>query len=146
MIRSSAFVSLLLTATLSVACSEPAAAPSPTAQSGASSISDGVWRLQSFQRSDSTVVPVADPSRFTLEVGADGRLGVRADCNRCSGSYSESSGRLKVGSAMACTKAFCSTAPLDTQYAAALSDATLVRTGDDTLEAVSGAGVLRFVR
>ena len=109
-------------------------------------MTDGVWRLQSFRRSDSTVVPVPDPDRFTIEVAADGRLAVRADCNRCSASYSESGGTLRVGPVMACTKAFCSTAPLDTQFAAALSDATLVRATDTALEFVSTAGVLTFGR
>ena len=110
-------------------------------------MTDGVWRLQSFRRSDSIVVPVPDPDRFTIEVAADGRLAVRADCNRCSASYSQSGDTLKIGSAMACTKAFCSTtAPFDTQYAAALSDATLVRATGTALEFVSTAGVLTFGR
>ena len=146
MSRSIAFVILLLNGAMAAACSESVAAPSPTAQAAQSPITDGVWRLQSFQRSDSTSVPVPDPSRFTIEVGADGRLAVRSDCNRCSGSYSQAGGGFKVGSAMACTKAFCSTAPFDAEYEAALSGATLVRTGDSTLEALSGSGVLRFAR
>jgi heat shock protein HslJ len=146
MFRSLVFAVLLLAAVLAVACSESVAAPSPTAQTAQSPVTEGVWRLQSFQRSDSTSVPVPDPSRFTIEVGTDGRLAVRSDCNRCSGSYSQAGGGLKVGEAMACTKAFCSTAPFDTEYAAALSGATVVRIGDNTLEAVSGTGVLRFAR
>ena len=149
MFRSLACVVFLLAATtLSVACDESVAAPSPTSQSapGSAPITDGVWRLQSFLRADSTSVPVPDPDRFTIEVTADGRVAIRADCNRCSGSYSQSSGPLKVGSLMACTKAFCSTSPFDTQYTAALSDATLVRATDTMLEFSSSAGVLRFAR
>ena len=141
-------VFLLAAATFSVACDESVAAPSPTSQSAtaAAPVTDGVWKLQSFQRADATSVPVPDPDRFTIEVGADGRLAVRADCNRCSASYSQASGALKVGSAMACTKAFCSTSPFDGQYTGALSDATLVRATDTTLEFVSAAGVLKFAR
>lgn len=137
----------LLSATFSIACDESMAAPSPTGQSAvAPPVTDGVWRLQSFLRTDATSVPVPDPDRFTIEVAADGRLAVVADCNRCSGSYSQSSGALKVGPAMACTKAFCSTAPFDSQYTAALSDARLVRATDTTLEFASSAGVLKFAR
>jgi heat shock protein HslJ len=140
-------VFLLAAATFSVACDESLAAPSSTSQSAATaSVTDGIWKLQSFQRADTTVVPVPDPSRFTIEVTPDGRLAVRADCNRCSGSYSQSSGALRIGAAMACTRAFCSTSPFDTQFAAALSDATLVRATDTTLEFVSAAGVLKFAR
>ena len=92
-------------------------------------------------------MPVPDPDRFTIEIAPDGRLAVRADCNRCSASYSQSSGALRVGPAMACTRAFCSTtAPFDGQYTAALSDATLVRATATSLEFVSSAGVLKFAR
>ena len=147
MFRSFVSVALLLTATLSAACSESVAAPSPTSQSAAAPVADGTWRLQSFRRADSSVVPVPDPDRFTIEVGADGRLAVRSDCNRCAGAYTASGDALKIAPAMACTKAFCSTtAPFDSEYERALSDATLRRTGSDSLEAVSGAGVLRFAR
>ena len=147
MLRSLACVLFLLAATFSVGCDESVAAPSPTGQSAAAApVTGGVWKLQSFLPTDATSVPVPDPDRFTIEVTADGRLAVRADCNRCSGSYSQSSGALKVGPAMACTKAFCSTAPFDTQYTAALSDATLVRATDTTLEFTSSAGVLKFAR
>ena len=141
-------VFLFAAATFSVACDESMAAPSPTSQSAAAaSVTEGVWKLQSFQRVDSTIVPVPDPDRFTIEIAPDGRLAVRADCNRCSASYSQSSGALRVGPAMACTKAFCSTtAPFDEQYTAALSDATLVRATATSLEFVSSAGVLKFAR
>ena len=141
-------VFLLAAATFSVACDESMAAPSPTSQSAAAaSVTEGVWKLQSFQRVDSTIVPVPDPDRFTIEIAPDGRLAVRADCNRCSASYSQSSGALRVGPAMACTRAFCSTtAPFDEQYTAALSDATLVRATATSLEFVSSAGVLKFAR
>jgi heat shock protein HslJ len=137
---------LLAAATFSVACDESMAAPSPTSQSAAA-VTEGVWKLQSFQRVDSTIVPVPDPDRFTIEIAPDGRLAVRADCNRCSASYSQSSGALRVGPAMACTRAFCSTtAPFDEQFTAALSDATLVRATATSLEFVSSAGVLKLAR
>jgi heat shock protein HslJ len=147
MFRSTVIVALLLIATLAVACSESATAPSPAAQSAATPVADGVWRLQSFRRADASVVPVPDPDRFTIEVGTDGRLSVRSDCNRCAGSYAQAGDGLRIGPAMACTKAFCSaTAPFDTEFERALTDATLVRTSHGSLEAVSGAGVLRFAR
>ena len=142
-------VFLFAAATFSAACDESLAAPSPTSQSAtaAAPVTEGVWKLQSFQRVDSTIVPVPDPDRFTIEIAPDGRLAVRADCNRCSASYSQSSGALRVGPAMACTRAFCSTtAPFDEQYTAALSDATLVRATATSLEFVSSAGVLKFAR
>ena len=144
------FVVSLLAVAVSVACRDSTAgalpsAPSSIAQSGAFAVPAGIWRLQSFQRSDAAV-PVPDPDRFTIEVRADGQLSVQADCNRCAASYSQSGGTLKVNPAMACTRAFCSTAPFDGQYTAALSGATLVRASDTSLEFVSASGRLTFAR
>ena len=53
-------VFLCAAATFSVACDESMAAPSPTSQSAAAAapVTEGVWKLQSFQRVDSTIVPV----------------------------------------------------------------------------------------
>lgn len=141
----SLFSVLMVAATFSAACDESFAGPSPNPTSAAQ-VTDGVWTLQSFQRADSTLVSVPNPDRFTIEISADGRVAVRADCNRCSASYSQASDGLLVNPLMACTKAFCSTAPFDTEYAAALSDAKLVRTGNNTLQSVSKNGVLTFTR
>ena len=130
---------------VSAACDESITGPSPNAASAAPSVAEGVWRLQAFRRADSTVVTVSNPDRFTIEVGTGGRISVRADCNRCSASYSQSSGSLRLDPAMACTRAACASAPFDTEYVSALSDAIL-RTSGDSLESVSKAGVLTFTK
>jgi heat shock protein HslJ len=103
-----------------------------------------VWKLQSIQRAGGPVVPVSNPDQFTIEFGADGRLAVRADFNRCTASYSTET--LRVNPLMACTRAFCPTAPLDTEFTGGLTDAVILRTGENTLEALSNAGVLTFSR
>jgi hypothetical protein len=46
---------------------------------------------------------------------------------------------------MACTRAACSTAPLDTTYAGLVQGATSWSAAADRLELRSEAGVLRFV-
>jgi putative lipoprotein len=92
-------------------------------------------------------VHIADPGSFTAEFGADGRVALRADCNRCSGTYTAGSRSLAVGP-MACTRAFCTaTAPVDTTFAGLVSSAqTWTSSGDRELELASSAGVLRFQR
>ena len=73
------------------------------------------WRLVSFQSMDDaqgTRRPT-DPSRYTLQFGADGRVRMRLDCNRAVGSWSAepsrdpSSGGLRFGP-LAATRAICS--------------------------------------
>ena len=109
-------------------------------------ITDTIWKLRSFQQSDSTNVAVPNPESFTLELRADGKMSVRADCNRCAGTYVVAGETLVLGSNAACTRAFCSSAPVDQQYVRTLSGATISRTTGDTLKAVSPAGVLTFGR
>ena len=90
---------------------------------------------------------VADPGSFTAEFGADGRVALKADCNRCSSTYTAGSRNLKVG-LMACTRAFCTaTAPLDTTFTALVGSAQTWTSSDDQhLELASASGVLRFQR
>jgi len=142
MIRNvSCFVLMLMTVSLA-ACNESVTGPSP-----ATLMTPGTtWQLQSFQRADATSVQVPDPDRFTIELGADGRLNISADCNRCTASSSQVDGSLRVNPIIACTRAACPSAPFDTEYVGALADALVVATGSNTLELVSKAGVLKFSR
>jgi heat shock protein HslJ len=144
-----AAVALLLAACCVPGCTESIASPSTaTSQAGSApaelTITDTLWKLQSFQRSDSTPVAVPDSERFTLELRADGRMSVRADCNRCSGSYRVDGETLVLGTNAACTRAYCASAPFDQQYVEAISGAAVTRAAGNTLKAVSPAGVLIF--
>ena len=145
-------VALCLAASCLSACSRSVAGPSSDAGHAVGSapsaltVIDTLWKLQSFKRAGSTTVPVSDPDRFTMTLHADGRMSVRADCNRCAGSYSVSGDAFAVGPTAACTRAACSSAPFDQEYVRALSGATIARASGDTLECVSPLGVLRFAR
>jgi heat shock protein HslJ len=149
-------LALLLSAASFVlpACSESIAGPSSSRESSAGSSSAAtasgltgtVWKLQSFQRSDATSVRVPDPNQFTVEFAADGKMAVRADCNRCAGSYSQSGTALDINQAVACTRAACPSAPFDQEYLAALVDTTSARLTGDVLECASARGVLTFGR
>ena len=78
-----------------------------------------------------------------MDFTADGRVSLRADCNRCSAAYEATTNSLAVG-LMACTRAYCASAPLDTTFAALVGQATSWRVVDGGLELRSEAGVLRF--
>jgi heat shock protein HslJ len=126
---------------------QPPAAPTSSVTPSPAIVATGsVWKLQRFQRADGTNVPVPNPDQFTIEVGTDGRVSVKADCNRCSASYSQNGGSLQVNTLMACTRAYCPTAPFDMEYSSALSGGTIVSTSSEALEVRSAAGVLTFGR
>jgi len=125
-----------------------AAAPDGDGQTSATAVTSlqGFWQLVSLQEADASVTPIPDPERFTAEFRADGVLGARADCNRCSGGYEASPGALAVNPLMACTLAYCQSAPLDTTYVSLLIDSTSWKLEDAGLELRSERGVLLFER
>ena len=119
------------------ACGDDAAGPS--------TIPSGVWKLGTLQRADFVVVSIEEPDKFTAEFGNDGQLAVRADCNRCGASYQSAGGTLSVG-LMACTLAYCASAPLDTEYAGILQGAQSYDASGDALTIRGPGGTLRFHR
>ena len=105
----------------------------------------GEWRLQSLRRADFSVVDIADPARFTARFGEDGRLSVRADCNSCGGTFALEGESLTAGP-LACTRAFCPSAPLDTQYVGILDGRSSVDVEDGRLVIRSDRGSATFAR
>jgi heat shock protein HslJ len=104
----------------------------------------GQWTLVSLQQTGGSVEPA--PAGYTAEFQADGSLAARADCNSCHTTYAVDGGNIKVSQAMACTLAYCTTAPFDTKYTTLLSTSTSWQTNGGTLELRSAAGVLTFRR
>jgi heat shock protein HslJ len=124
-----------------------AASPDGESKLGVAAIPAGTWRLVSMREAGQAEAVIGQPGTFTAEFGVDGRLSLRADCNRCTAGYSADSRSLNVG-LMACTRAFCvATTPLDTTYTALVGSArTWSVSGDGRLELASDAGTLRFQR
>jgi heat shock protein HslJ len=82
-------------------------------------VTNVTWKLETIERVGSPTISVPNPEQYTLRMEDDGRVLVRADCNTCSGRYTLSGSSLSLNS-VACTKAFCTLASLDGNYAAAL--------------------------
>jgi heat shock protein HslJ len=81
------------------------------------------WQLVSIQSMDDAqgTTRIAEPQRFTLHFGDDGRAALRLDCNRGNGSWeakpaSASSGSLTFGP-IASTRAMCPPPSLDQRIA-----------------------------
>jgi len=82
------------------------------------------WRLLEFRSMDDAVGVVRpnDPSRYTMQLDADGTVNMRLDCNRGNGTWSiepsadPSNGRFELGP-LATTKALCPPPNLDEMIA-----------------------------
>ena len=112
---------------------------------GPSDVIGNTWRLVSIQRDGSNPITVPDPSRYTLQLDDNGRVGAKSDCNSCGGSYTLSGSTLQF-SPLACTKAFCGNASLDSVYSQALDGTKTVSVSDSNLTLTGGGVTLRFTR
>src|SRR5262245_19631336 len=108
-------------------------------------VKEVTWMLTSLQEAGSAAVTVADPSRYRLTFGDNGNVAVRSDCNSCSGPYTLSGSTITI-SAMACTRAFCGDASLDSRFTEALQKAGTISMDGEQLVVRGGGSVLRFRR
>jgi heat shock protein HslJ len=120
-----------------------ATAPSPIT-TPAAIVGGGTWSLQSINWSDTTMV-TTEPGQFTLALGDDGRVTMKVDCNRGTGTYTLAGTTLTVGP-LATTKAYCASAPLDDQFLQIIEGQSTVRVAESTLDVSSPRGTLRFSR
>lgn len=105
----------------------------------------GEWRLASLRRADFSTATVPATLRLTADFGEDDRLGLRADCNVCGGAFALDGDTLVAGP-FACTRAFCASAPLDSEFVGLLDGRSTVRVDGDRLVLSSERGALVFVR
>jgi len=135
-------VAALLASVTVAACSGPTG-PTDTALS--TERIAGTWTLTGQQPTgQGEIVPPAGVV-FSLEI-VDGRAAVRADCNRCNGAATVGDSTITVGPLMACTRAFCPSAPLDDTFLKLLSGDNTATIDGNTLTLRSDRGVLRFRR
>ncbi len=120
--------------------------PKPAATS-ASDVVDVVWEWVSTT-TPVEEVKVDNPDRYTLRLGGDGRLALKADCNRGTGGYAISGDRALTVKPIALTRAMCPPGSLSDRFAKDVGRATsyFVRDGDLYLELPVDSGTLRFRR
>jgi heat shock protein HslJ len=124
----------------------PGAATGGTSSAVAAPLPGGTWRLVSLREANGPEVAISRPELFTADFGADGRVHLRADCNRCTGTYGSGALSLSVGP-MACTRAYCAaTAPLDDTFTRLVGAAVTWSADGQSLQLASTAGALRFRR
>jgi heat shock protein HslJ len=100
-----------------------------------------IWQWQRTQRTGEPAVAPDAPDRYTLAFQPGGRVNVRADCNRGSGSYEVDGTGMKFGP-MALTKMACPPDSKDSAFLRALAqtrtyafdpEGLLLTLGDGTL-------------
>ena len=82
-----------------------------------------VWTWQYAVRVDGTRTTPTEPGHYTLRLGPDGQLDVRADCNRAGGHYQLDGARLTL-SVTHSTMAACPPESLDRQFLAGVAAVT----------------------
>lgn len=116
----------------------PARVRSPEAITGKA------WQWAGTVTPTGTIDPPA-PERYTLELAPNGRLLVRADCNRGTGRYRIGAGTIALGP-IATTRMACPPGSLDATYLADLQRATafFVERGHLHLALPAESGTMRF--
>jgi heat shock protein HslJ len=120
----------------------------PTGEkTAASDVVDVVWEWVSM------TTPVEElkadsPDRYTLRLGSDGHLALKADCNRGSGAYTITGDRALTMKPIALTRAMCPQGSLSDRFARDVGRATsyFIKDGDLYLELPVDSGTLRFKR
>ena len=115
-------------------------------QDAAAALGGTSWRLVRFQGSDDTTLTPGEKAGYTIAFEAEGRVSMRVDCNRGSGTWkSAGPNQLEFGP-LAVTSAMCSPAPLnnrlprDFQYVRSY----ILKDGHLLLSLMADGGVYEF--
>lgn len=138
-------VAALLTAVICGACS---GLTSPSGLDGTALSPErvgGTWTLVTLQPPGQAEVAPPAGAIFSMEI-ANGRAAITADCNRCNGPAVVGASTLTVGPLLACTRAFCASAPFDDAFLRILAGESAATLDGNTLTFRSDRGIFHFRR
>jgi len=98
------------------------AAPTPGVAGGHAPLLGTTWALQRIRLANGSELIPSDPALYTLALGADGSVALRADCNRGAGRF-ELDGERLTFAPFATTRAACPPGSLEQPYLAQLGSA-----------------------
>jgi para-nitrobenzyl esterase len=91
-------------------------ADSVTAPAAAVGLAGTTWRLVQFRSMDEKTLTPDKPDKYTVAFGTDGKVSVKADCNRGHGTWTSSDpSALKFGP-LATTRAMCPPGSLSDRF------------------------------
>jgi len=110
-----------------------------------SSLTDAIWRWQKSVYNNDTESLPTDPDRYTLAMQLDGRVNIRADCNRGGGTYILDEKKLSI-TITHTTRAACSPGSLEQPYIRDLNGVAgwFLKEGDLYLDIKFGTGTMKF--
>jgi heat shock protein HslJ len=110
-------------------------------------VADVTWQWVSFTTPVEQIT-VEAPDRYTVRFGSDGRVALKADCNRGMGAYTVSADRRLALKPIALSRAMCPQGSLSDRFAKEVGRATsyFMKDGDLYLELPIDSGTLRFRR
>ena len=116
-------------------------------ESGESQIMGHVWRLVEIQQKPGGTISIKDPDKYTFTLKPDGRVLIRADCNRGFGTYTVQGNRLSLDRT-AYTRAMCPPGSFFDLYTRSLELANSyeVQRGHLSISYGPDGGILMFVR
>ena len=122
----------------------PANAMPPTLSSAANDLGIPTWQWQRAKLAEGREIASTAPDRYTLKFEGGGRVVLRADCNRGSGSYEVNGGAMKL-SPVALTKMACPPGSQDAEFVQALARVTGYAINDKELVlTLAGGGAMNF--
>ena len=134
-------MSFIVAACTSSAAS-PAASPAISAAAGGDELTGKAWQWTGSTLSGATTV--SDPTKYTIEFGADGTFAAKVDCNQVSGQYTTtSSGGITITPGPS-TLAACPQGSQADVYIAALSGVTNYGITDGNLVLTTTGGTMTF--
>lgn len=120
--------------------------PPPIPAGSAAELGGSVFAWQETELAGGARLTAAAPERYTLEFGSDGRVRVRADCNRGSAAFETGANRALTLSPIGTTKMGCAPGSQDTEYLRQLAQVDGYRPVDGglVLTLKGSAGAMRF--
>jgi len=105
-----------------------------------------VWRWESLQTPVEKIT-VPNPANYTLELTADGKARILADCNRGNGTYKLDGQSLRF-SGFATTRMACAPGSLDSRFLQSLDAARIYKIEGDALyiDLFADSGTMKFVK
>ena len=138
-------VAAFLTAVTCGACSAPTGSSGLNTTAPTSQGIGGPWTLVTRQPPGQAEAAPPAGAILGMEI-SDGLAAITADCNRCNGPAVVGTSTLTVGPLLACTRAFCASAPFDDSFLQMLAGESAATLDGNTLTLRSDRGVLRFRR
>lgn len=106
----------------------------------------GAWKLTSIHvTSPNTTTVISRPENYTVTFEEGSRVGIKADCNVCGGTYSQAGEALSI-TGIFCTRAYCGDASNDRAFLEVLNSATHARVSENQLTISSAKSEARFSR